>query len=203
MSGRSRQHAACRSLETALCGPGRSILEHLLSVHHRHAKTRTGMILACWRPRRRPRGGWGSNVQWRHLSRWTTRGAQHAPVAWPTFTFSRPLPARCWAPTYVLLFQATWAPSNRTNNVQSRELPSRWTAVGPARPRREAPIHFWPHSAARFEFSPRAHAGPEAAVVDDEGVGLPCELIRPSCCHPLPRSSPCGPWSLFLRPRPA
>jgi hypothetical protein len=62
--------------------------------------------------------------------------------------------------------------------VQSRELPSRWTAVGPTRPRREAPIHFRPHSAARFEFSPCARAGPEAAVVDDEGVGLPGELIR-------------------------
>jgi hypothetical protein len=117
-------------------------------------------------------------VQWRHLSRWTARGAQHAPVAWPTFTFGRPLPTRCWAPTYVLLFQATWAPSNRTNNVQSRELPSRWTAVGPAR------------------------AGPKAAVVDDEGVSLPGELIRPSCCHPPPRSSPHFPWSLFLSPRP-
>jgi hypothetical protein len=93
-------------------------------------------------------------------------------------------------------------PSNRTNNVQSRELPSRWTAVGPARPRRETPIHFRMHSAARFEFSPRARAGPEAAVVDDEGVGFPGELIRPSCCHPPPRSSPHGPWSLFPRPRP-
>ncbi len=74
--------------------------------------------------------------------------------------------------------------------------------MGPARPRREAPIHFRPHSAARFEFSPSARAGPEAAVVDDEGVGLPGELIRPSCCHPPPRSSPRGPWSLFLGPRP-
>ncbi len=115
MSGKSRQHMACRSLETAWCGPGSSILEHLLSVHCRHTKTSTGMILACWRPRWRPRGGWGNNVQWRHLSWWTARGAQHAPVAWPPFTFGRPLPARCWAPTYVLLFKAMWAPSNRTN----------------------------------------------------------------------------------------
>jgi hypothetical protein len=82
-------------------------------------------------------------------------------------------------------------------SVQSRELPSRWTAVGPTRPRREAPIHFRPHSAAWFEFSPRARAGPEAAVVDDEGVSLPGELIRPSCCHPPPRSSPRCPWSLL------
>ncbi len=51
----------------------------------------------------------------KHLSQWTAHGAQHAPVAWPPLTFGCPLPARCWAPTYVLLFQATWAPSNRTN----------------------------------------------------------------------------------------
>jgi hypothetical protein len=87
--------------------------------------------------------------------------------------------------------------------VQSRELPSQWTAVGPAHPRREAPVHFRPHSAARFEFSPHARAGPKAAVVDDEGVGLPGELIRPSCCRPPPRSSPRGPWSLFLHPHTA
>jgi hypothetical protein len=111
MSGKSRQHAACRSLETALCSPGRPILDHLLSIHRRHAKTSTGMILACWRPRWRPRGGWGSNVQWRHLSRWTAHGAQHAPVAWPPFTFGRPLPARCWAPKYVLLFQPRGPPA--------------------------------------------------------------------------------------------
>jgi hypothetical protein len=53
-----------------------------------------------------------------------------------------------------------------------------------------------------FEFSSRAHARPKAAVVDDEGVGLPGELFRPTCCRPPPRSSPRGPWSLFLRPRP-
>jgi hypothetical protein len=50
-------------------------------------------------------------------------------------------------------------------------------------PRREAPIHFRPHSAARFEFL-YARTGPEAAVVDDEGVSLPGKLIRPSRCHP-------------------
>jgi hypothetical protein len=53
-----------------------------------------------------------------------------------------------------------------------------------------------------FKFSPRARAGPEVAVVDDEGVGLPGELFRPSRCRPPPRSSPRGPWSLFLRPHP-
>jgi hypothetical protein len=93
-------------------------------------------------------------------------------------------------------------PATGPLSVQSRELPSRWTAVGQARPRREAHIHFRPHFAARFEFSPRARARPEAAVVDDEGIDLPGELIRPSRCHPPPRSSPRGLWSLFLRPRP-
>jgi hypothetical protein len=71
---------------------------------------------------------------------------------------------------------------------------------GSARPRHEAHIHFQLHFMARFEFSPRARAGPEAAVVD-EGAGLPGKLFRPSRCHPPPRSSPRGPWLLFLRPR--
>jgi hypothetical protein len=53
-----------------------------------------------------------------------------------------------------------------------------------------------------FEFSPRARARPEAAVVDDEGVGLPGELFRPTRCRPPPRSSPRGPWLPFLCPRP-
>jgi hypothetical protein len=127
MSGKSRQLAACCSLKTASCGPGRSILDHLLSVHCRHAKISTGMIPVCWRP---PHGGWGSNVQWRHLSRWTAHWVQHAPVAWAPFTFGRPLPAQCWAPTYVLLLQATWAPSNRTNQRAVKRAPSQWTTVG-------------------------------------------------------------------------
>ncbi len=175
MSGKSSQHVACRSLKTALCSPGRSILDHLLSVHRRHAKTSTGMILACWRPRWHPPGGWGSNVQWRHLSRWTARGAQHAPVAWPPFTFGRPLPARCWAPTYMLPLQATWAPSNRTINVQLRELPSRsrWTAVGPARPRREAPIHLRP-------------------ILQPGSNSLTCTCRTRSCCCRWWRGRP--PW---------
>jgi hypothetical protein len=53
-----------------------------------------------------------------------------------------------------------------------------------------------------YEFSPHARAGPKAAVVDDEGVGFPGELFRPSRCYPPPRSSPRGPWSLYLCPRP-
>ncbi len=163
----------------------------------------TGMILACWRPRWRPCGGWGSNVQWRHLSQWTAHGAQHATVAWPPFTFSRPLPAWCWAPTYVLLFQATWAPSNRTNQraVKRAAIPvDRRGAqhVPGVRP----PSTFSRILRPGFEFSPRARAGPEAAVVDDEVVGLPGKLFRPSRCHPPPRSSSRGLWSLFLHPRP-
>jgi hypothetical protein len=169
MSGKSRQHAACHSLKAACCGPGRSILAHLLSVHCRHAKT--SVILACWWPRWHPRGGWGSNVQLRHLSQWTAPGAQHAPVKWPPFTFGRPLPARCWASTYVLLFPTTWAPSNRTSQraVKGAAIPVDCHGA------QHVPVVRPPSTYSRilrpgFEFSPRACAGPEAAVVDDEGL---------------------------------
>jgi hypothetical protein len=73
---------------------------------------------------------------------------------------------------------------------------------GSTRSSREAPIHFWPHFAAQFRVTSCARARPKAAVVDDEGVSLPGELFRPTRCRPPPRSSPRGPWSLFLRPRP-
>jgi hypothetical protein len=74
---------------------------------------------------------------------------------------------------------------------------------GSAHSSHEAPIPFRPHFAAMrpgFEFSPCARAGPEAAVVVDEGVSVPGELFRPSRCCPPPRSSPRGPWSIFLHP---
>jgi hypothetical protein len=85
-------------------------------------------------------------------------------------------------------------------SVQSRERPSRRGAqhVPVVRPPSTFGRILWPG----FEFSPRARAGSEVAVVDDEGVGLPGELFRPSRCRPPPRSSPRGPWSLFLRPHP-
>jgi hypothetical protein len=41
-----------------------------------------------------------------------------------------------------------------------------------------APIHFQPQFTARFRASPRARAGPNAAAVKNEGVGLPGKLGR-------------------------
>jgi hypothetical protein len=97
----------------------------------------------------------------------------------------------------------TWAPSNMTDQraIKRAAIPvNRRGAqhVPVVRP----PFTFGRILQPSFEFSPRAGAWPEAAVVDDEGVGLPGELFRPTCCRPPPRSSPRGPWSLFLRPRP-
>jgi hypothetical protein len=57
MSGKSRQHPACRSLETALCGPGRSILSAFSSSPPRQNQYRydSGMLAASmastWRLR--------------------------------------------------------------------------------------------------------------------------------------------------------
>ncbi len=136
------------------------------------------MILACWRPRWRPHGGWGSNVQWRHLSWWTAHGAQHTPVAWPAFTFGRPLPAWCWASMYMLPFHTTWAPSNRTNQraVKRAAIPVNRRGVQHV-PVVRPPSTFGRMLRPSFELSPHARAGPKAAVVDDEGVSLHGELF--------------------------
>jgi hypothetical protein len=48
---------------------------------------------------------------------------------------------------------------------------------GSARSSRQAPIHFLPQFMAQFEFSPRAHAGPTAAAVEDEGIGISGVLV--------------------------
>jgi hypothetical protein len=97
----------------------------------------------------------------------------------------------------------TWAPSSMTHQraVKRAAIPvNRCGAqhIPVVRP----PFIFDRILRPGFEFSPRARAGPEAAVVDDEGVGLPGKLFRPTRCHPPPRSSPRGPWSLFLLPCP-
>ncbi len=57
---------------------------------------------------------------------------------------------------------------------------------------------------ARFQASPSACAGPKAAVAEDEGVGLPGELVRAQ--HTvilLPDLSHAAHGSLNLCPRPA
>jgi hypothetical protein len=71
----------------------------------------------------------------------------------------------------------TWAPSKgpvcNKENCHPGEL--LWGSVCSSC---EAPIHFQPFLQPGFEFSPRAHAGPRAAVVDNEEVGLPGELFK-------------------------
>ncbi len=49
-----------------------------------------------------------------------------------------------------------------------------------------------------FEFSPRARAGPRAAVVEDEGLSFLTCWSCSACCHTPPRSSPGGPWPPLL-----
>ncbi len=91
----------------------------------------------------------------------------------------------------------TWAPSNWTNQhaVKRAAIPVNRHGA------QHIPVVRPPFTFG-FEFSLSARARPEAAVVDDEGVGFPGELFRPSCCRPAPRSSTRSPWSLFLSPRP-
>jgi hypothetical protein len=49
-----------------------------------------------------------------------------------------------------------------------------------------------------FEFSPRARAGPRAAVAEVEGLSFLACWSCSTRCHTPPRSSPRGPWpSLF------
>jgi hypothetical protein len=55
----------------------------------------------------------------------------------------------------------------------------------------------WPS----FKFSPRAHAGPEAAAVGDEPAFLVSYSELSMLCPP-PRSSPQDPWLPSLHPRP-
>jgi hypothetical protein len=71
----------------------------------------------------------------------------------------------------------TWAPSKRSSVQWKRTaILVNWPWVS-ARSSREAPIHFWPQFMARFRVFPHALAGPRAAAVEDEGVGLPGELV--------------------------
>ncbi len=90
------------------------------------------------------------HTQWSHLSRWTARGAQHAPVAWPLFTFGRPLAARCWASTYVLPLPVPHRPPVKGPACHEVVLCPGEPSWGSARSSREAPIHFQPYYTGRF-----------------------------------------------------
>ncbi len=72
----------------------------------------------------------------------------------------------------------TWAPSRRSSVQRGKSWYPSGSPWGSHAPVVEAPIHFWPPFAARFRASPWACAGPNAAVVGDEGVGLPGKLGR-------------------------
>jgi hypothetical protein len=78
----------------------------------------------------------------------------------------------------MLPFHTTWAPSNRTNQraVKRAAIPVNHRGA------QHVPVVRPPSTIGHllqpgFEFSPHARAGPKAAVVDDEGVGLPGELF--------------------------
>jgi hypothetical protein len=117
--------------------------------------------------------------------------------------FRPPITGPVLSPHVCAPLPATWAPSNRTNQRALKRA-----AIPVDRQGAQHVLGVRPPSTygrilrPGLEFSPRAHAGPEAAVVDDEGVGPPGELFRLSRCITPPRSSPRGPWSLFLHPRP-
>jgi hypothetical protein len=73
----------------------------------------------------------------------------------------------------------TWAPSNRTDQhaVKRSAIPVNCCGaqhIPVVRP----PFTFGCILRPGFVFSPRARPGPEAAVVDDEGVGLPGRAAR-------------------------
>jgi hypothetical protein len=113
-----------------------------------------------------------------------------------------PIASPVLSSTYVLLFHPTWAPSNRTDQCAVKKAAIPVNRRGAQHiPVVSPPFTFGCILRPGFEFSPCACAGPEAAVVDDEGIGLPGKPFRPTRCCPPPRSSPRGPWSLFLHPR--
>jgi hypothetical protein len=72
----------------------------------------------------------------------------------------------------------TWAPSLRSSVQRGKSCHPSGLPWGSHAPVVEAAIHFRPPFAAWFRASPRACAGPNAAAVRDEGVGLPGKLGR-------------------------
>jgi hypothetical protein len=85
----------------------------------------------------------------------------------------------------------TQAPSRGSSVQRSKGCPPGEPPWGSHVPVAWAPIHFRPLFAARFRASPRARAGPNAAAVKVEGVGLSGRLSRaqhavillPGHCH--------------------
>jgi hypothetical protein len=80
----------------------------------------------------------------------------------------------CTCPTH----RPTEAPSRGSSVQRSRGCPPGEQPWGSHAPVAWAPIHFPLLFAARFRASPRTRAGPNAAVVKDEGLGLSGRLSR-------------------------
>ncbi len=175
-NGKSRQHVACRSLQTAWCSPERSILKLLCTVHYRHAKT--SMILACWRPQWHPLAlGWGSTCD-------EVVYPSELPMGLSTLLSRGPhsLSAAHWQPSV--------EPPRTCSSSSPTQAPSKGSSVQWSRspvpvnrhgaqhtPVVRLPFTFGHILRPGFEFSPRARAGPGAAAVEDEGFGLPGVLV--------------------------
>ncbi len=145
---------------------------------------------------------WASNVRWSRLSRWTACKAQHAPVAWPPFTFGCPLAARCWAWMYMLPFQShvgtQWRVQRAMKKICYPGEPSWGQHAAVVRPLFTFGCILQPG----FEFSPRARAGPSAAAVEDEGVSPPGVLVMLSTLSYSSQILATWPIAASLRPHP-
>ncbi len=102
------------------------------------------------------------------------------------------------------LLAAHWWPSVKPPHTCSPSSPMWPPAKGPVCCEmschccsREAPIKFRLYFTTRFQASPHAHAGPKAAAVEDEGVGLPGKLDKAhhTVILPNPRHAALGKLS--------
>jgi hypothetical protein len=105
-------------------------------------------------------------------------GLNTSPVKWPPFTFGRLFMARCRVSMYVLPLQSHAGPQPKAGMRCGKSCHPGEPPWGSHAPVMGAPIHFRLPCAARFLSSPCARAGPNAAAVEDEGVGLPGKLSR-------------------------
>jgi hypothetical protein len=130
------------------------------------------------------------------------RGALYALVTWSPFTFSHPLGPVLSLHVHVPL-PVPYRPPAKGPVCSGRDLPSRWTAVG------HSTLQSWvPHSLSTAIYGPFRVLS--TCICRAQGCCFRRWRGRPfwwasqcsACCHPPPRSSPCGPWLPSLRPRP-
>ncbi len=175
--GKSRQHVACRSLETACCGPERSILQllHNSSIPPRHNPLvwrGTVSMASTWvvvEAARAVKSSIPVNCPWGSTrSCYMANVHFRSPIGGPVSSLHIRVP-----PT------GPRGPPSRGSSVQrGRGCPPGDLPWGSHAPVAWAPIHFRPLFAACFRASPRVRAGPNAAAVKDEGVGLSGRLSR-------------------------